>query len=285
MPQNPEDAVDELVVVLRNHGGSAVPRAARQRLLARLEALDDEPFERVSATPRSKQSERTSGRVARRRAAAGAALATSLVKVAAAHPATTMLMACALSLGIGVGAHSAFAPVSPVPAKASPSAAPVLPRRAPNDGRMPTKGGAPPEIASSSSASSGASAERRKQPASLPVERELSPAPEIPAAPEEVRLREQQALLDRARAELLRGQAADALRSIGSHRALFPATVLAEERDAIEILALSMSGRRDEARARGERFAARYPQSLFLATIRESGAERDGGSASFPIEE
>jgi hypothetical protein len=51
------------------------------------------------------------------------------------------------------------------------------------------------------------------------------------------------------------------------HRRAFSNPLLAEERDAMWIQALVKASRFDEARARGEVFRKRYPDSLFSSAV------------------
>jgi hypothetical protein len=51
--------------------------------------------------------------------------------------------------------------------------------------------------------------------------------------------------------------------------------IFSEEREEIRILALARSGRRDDARARGEAFLERNPKSSFAAAVREVTAGGD----------
>ncbi|HEX2671204.1 MAG TPA: hypothetical protein VHM25_10060 [Polyangiaceae bacterium] len=83
-------------------------------------------------------------------------------------------------------------------------------------------------------------------------------------------LAEQQALLDVARAAFARSDYSATLRTLTTHSARFPKSVLAEERDALQIKALAASGRVQEARSLASRFQARHPQSLLLPSIKDS---------------
>jgi len=78
----------------------------------------------------------------------------------------------------------------------------------------------------------------------------------------------QQALLDRARAALAHGDGRQALAALAEHARTHPASDLLEEREALTIKSLIASGDSTTARARAAAFAARYPQSLFLPSIR-----------------
>jgi len=83
-------------------------------------------------------------------------------------------------------------------------------------------------------------------------------------------LAEQQALLDIARAAFARADYSATLRTLDSHSARFPKSVLAEEREALQIKALAASARLPEARSLAARFQARHPQSLLLPSIKDS---------------
>src|SRR5205085_9990249 len=67
-----------------------------------------------------------------------------------------------------------------------------------------------------------------------------------------------------------------ALAQATEHARRFPGGALSQEREVIAILALQKLGRLDEARARAERFLARYPAS---AHRRRMEALVGGGSA------
>ncbi len=67
-------------------------------------------------------------------------------------------------------------------------------------------------------------------------------------------------LLERAQ-DALRSQPAEALALCNDHAKRFPSGMLVQEREMIAIEALSKLGRKDEARARADRFKARFPGS------------------------
>jgi hypothetical protein len=83
-------------------------------------------------------------------------------------------------------------------------------------------------------------------------------------------LAEQQALLDVARAAFASSDYPATLKTLAAHSARFPKSVLAEEREGLQIKALAASGRVPEARALAARFQARHPQSLLLPSIKDS---------------
>jgi hypothetical protein len=69
-------------------------------------------------------------------------------------------------------------------------------------------------------------------------------------------------LLDRARTDLLHGEPAAALTSVGLHARRFPRGVLSEEREA-----LVAADRPEEARSAASRFHAAYPDSVLTAAV------------------
>ncbi|MFO0664854.1 MAG: hypothetical protein U0174_12935 [Polyangiaceae bacterium] len=70
-----------------------------------------------------------------------------------------------------------------------------------------------------------------------------------------------------ARTALGRGDGPNALVATTRHEKAFPNGVLREEREAIAIQALVLSGRSAEAHARAARFKRAFPQSLLLPTV------------------
>jgi hypothetical protein len=88
-----------------------------------------------------------------------------------------------------------------------------------------------------------------------------------PDAPVDDTLRREIASLARARA-LLESRPAEALDILERSRVEFAPGVLAEEREALTVLALHRLERTREATARGQRFLRRHPESPFAARIR-----------------
>ena len=74
--------------------------------------------------------------------------------------------------------------------------------------------------------------------------------------------------LEAARLALSRGDAVGALRVLQEHAAQAPASGMAEERQALQVLSLARAGRLEEARSSSLAFAALYPDSLFLDRVR-----------------
>lgn len=91
------------------------------------------------------------------------------------------------------------------------------------------------------------------------------PAPVVEADP----IREGTILL-RARRALAADDAGGALEATEEHASAFPRGELSPEREAIAIDALLALGRSDEARARAERFASRWPSSVYAARVRRA---------------
>ncbi len=80
-------------------------------------------------------------------------------------------------------------------------------------------------------------------------------------------LAEEQALVDRARAALSRGRAADAKAATDEHARRFPRGSLSEEREVLAIQALLGEGNREGAKARADRFRKAYPRSVFMPSV------------------
>jgi hypothetical protein len=73
----------------------------------------------------------------------------------------------------------------------------------------------------------------------------------------------------------LEGEPTRAVERLDRHRVHFPEGLLVEERDAMRVEALVKAGRYDDARSLTGAFRARWPTSLFLATV-------DSAIASIP---
>lgn len=90
----------------------------------------------------------------------------------------------------------------------------------------------------------------------------------LPVTPD--RFTAERQLLDRARSLLEREEPAAALEVTARHEHAYPTGALVQEREAMAIRALIALGRTSDARARAERFRARFPDSLLLPTIEAS---------------
>lgn len=106
-------------------------------------------------------------------------------------------------------------------------------------------------------------------PATPPQQDAVPPAPKM-------RMAEERALLDVARAAQLRGNAALALEVVNRHETEFPDGLLAEEREAMAVQALVATGRMADARQRFEHFQAAYPRSMLRSTLLRA-VRSDGG--------
>jgi hypothetical protein len=80
-------------------------------------------------------------------------------------------------------------------------------------------------------------------------------------------LREQIALLDRARAALRAGSGGAALAELDTYRKRFPRGEFAQEVTVLKIEALVQNGQMDSARALGKRFLAAHPESPHVERI------------------
>jgi hypothetical protein len=109
--------------------------------------------------------------------------------------------------------------------------------------------------------------------AQAPVEAPAE-APEVPAAaapsarPPRSTLMEERLLLDQARRQLASDEPARALVFLDQHAQRFARGELSEEREAMRINVLVQLGRKDEAKAGGEAFAARFPNSIMGTSVR-----------------
>jgi hypothetical protein len=97
---------------------------------------------------------------------------------------------------------------------------------------------------------------------------ELPLAPAAPSATAKSTLAAERGLLDRARKQLSAGEPTKALAFLEQHAQQFPHGQLSEEREAMWINVLALSGRGTEAKARGAAFAVRFPNSLMGSSVR-----------------
>ncbi|APR80379.1 Hypothetical protein A7982_05726 [Minicystis rosea] len=149
----------------------------------------------------------------------------------------------------------------------------------------PAPSTSPPAIALEAKAPSPepalASAEPTTKPSAAPVPSASSPSKAASSADPVSDLAAEQTLIDTARAALSRGRGGDALRAADEHAKRFPRGRLSQERELLGIQALLLSGRRSDAEARGERFKAAFPRSLYASAIDEllgnAPARKDAG--------
>jgi hypothetical protein len=119
---------------------------------------------------------------------------------------------------------------------------------------------------SSPTSSSSVSPTTSNEPASAPR----------PSADTADALGQERTLLDGARTALVRRDGPRALSLLDKHRARYPNGALSEERDALAVQALALEGRTDDARARAEAFARRYPSSLLLPSVKSAVGTSQG---------
>jgi len=108
------------------------------------------------------------------------------------------------------------------------------------------------------------------RPSAAPPARPSAPPP---AASE--RWAAERELIASARGAIASGDTAGALAALARHPREFPHGRLAEEREALRVLALARAGRTDEARAAADRFVSRWPRSIQRAVV-------DAATASIP---
>ena len=282
MQSDSESVLEDVLQTLVADGQTSAPAEARARVLARLGVA---AAAGAAALAHGSIVSAAAGKAAGHSAAPAAAsvLGLGVAKVLIAHPVIGIVATLVVGSGAGIGAYHASEPSrTPPPAVATPKAAsgathgagrsvassarnaPALPAPEASSALVPeAPTETPPQEARAANAPN-APAAKRAEPA------ELAPAPELPLDAATARLAEQQTLLDQARVSLRRGDGAGTLAILAGHESLYPVTEFAEERAAIRILALVMSGRSDAARDSAERFRTRFPTSLFLPAIEKS---------------
>ena len=104
-----------------------------------------------------------------------------------------------------------------------------------------------------------------------------STSPQPSASPLRSTLTDERVLLDQARRQLASDEPARALIFLDQHGQRFARGLLSEEREAMRINVLVQLGRKDEAKARGEAFAARFPNSIMGSSVR--AALKSAGAA------
>ncbi len=97
-------------------------------------------------------------------------------------------------------------------------------------------------------------------------------APVVIETPAErtARLAAERVFIAQARAALSNGDTGGALVALEAHKTEHHNGALAEEREALLILALARGGRADEARARAVTFSAHWPKSLFAQAVSDA---------------
>lgn len=97
-------------------------------------------------------------------------------------------------------------------------------------------------------------------------------APVVVETPAErtARLAAERSFIAEARAALSSGNAGGALLALEAHKSEHLQGALAEEREALMIMALARAGRVDEARARATTFSTTWPKSLFAQAVSDA---------------
>jgi len=121
--------------------------------------------------------------------------------------------------------------------------------------------------------------------AAVVTEEPITPSLEVPAsapvpsaqAPRST-LVDERVLLDRARRQLASDEPGRALVFLEQHAHRFARGELTEEREAMRINVLVQLGRRDEAKAGGDAFAARFPNSIMGASVRSALKAAEGAN-------
>jgi hypothetical protein len=158
--------------------------------------------------------------------------------------------------------HRATAPAVAPPTPAPPMPAP--PRVAPPS----------PPVAAPGSPSASTTAPSLAAPAASPPMETTAPSRAEPhRAARHGDLAAERALLAEARAAMQSSDAARALALLDDHARRFAHGQLAEERDAMRVPALWLSGDRDGARRHADDFARRHPDSLFLPSVERAVTE------------
>jgi len=205
------------------------------------------------------------------------------------------------SLGgvVGAGIHAAatsnerpamVAASQPSVSPAAPAAGPLMPG-APtgqaDPGATGQPGAAAPSVSVTPEAPGGAPPINSPSPVGAPVSGSSRPAagargptaspgpnPAAQVAPAQPRpgdsLGAERSLVDQARAALARHDTAAALAALAQHQQAFPSGQLAEERLALQVMAMAQSGQLDRARELAQLFRAQHPDSLLLPAVEAS---------------
>jgi hypothetical protein len=166
----------------------------------------------------------------------------------------------------GAGVHAALSrPTAPTVVTLVTVSAPS-PRPLPDDRGMnePSPPVTPPAPSPAATASGSIDAHA---PAATSAAPRAASAADAGGPIADTELAKERALIQMARTALLQGQSAAALTALDQHAREFPRGRLGEEREALAIQALAAAGRRDEARARADRFRHAHPQSILLPVV------------------
>lgn len=204
-----------------------VPAATRSKLFAKVSASMA-----GAAVAGSVGSAALGGKAVASTAAAGTTAVTAKVLVVAA-------VAFSVGGGVGAGVHAVVAP-QPAPMQPAPIVIRVEAPPAP-----------PPPVVI-------------EEPAQVPAPPPAR-APPTPKKPDN--LGAERSYIEQARAALSRHEAAAALSALAQHEREYPAGQLAEERSALQVIALNESGETAKARELAAKFRAKYPGSLLMPAV------------------
>lgn len=196
----------------------------------------------------------------------GAGVAAGSTSVLAAKVGFALVLSAALVGGATIATRPSSKLESPAaaPATSATSAAPATSNAAfvaasPQGDRSPEGTPAEPPVVLAASPAPPAPSPTETSP------KKAAAGPK-PASPDP--LHDEVVRLDEARAKLARGDAAGALVSLDQHDREFPRGLLGAEAEVLRVEALVKAGRRDEARARGERLLAREPNGPHAKRLR-----------------
>jgi hypothetical protein len=196
----------------------------------------------------------------------------------ASHPATALrspfagralALAAAFALGAAAGA---FVTYGVMRTRGSPEALRIasierpLPT-APAPPVLPATPSTPPAEAHAIAGASHFDSVPKARERPVPVASASSPRPSSEATDP---VADERMLLDLARGAIEREDGAAALAATEEHARKHPRGILVQEREAIAVRALVLLGRRDEARARLDRFREHFPDSLLLPPLESS---------------
>lgn len=169
---------------------------------------------------------------------------------------------------VGLGAGALVRPLAAP--SAGPSASVAGLTAIPSVARTP--------VATVADLGSGAPSLPTLEPRDLPLVASAKPivsvAPLQAHGPDIRDLAAEQAVLDVGRTALGRGDADNALAATAEHAKKFPRGALSEEREAIAVQALALGGKKEEAKARAERFKKAHPESILLPAVLAAGGAR-----------
>ena len=288
--EHSEPLPDDMLALMRGmrrESAVAVPDAARERLLASFggaflggpaaPSLDGSPPHHDGAptdhpqTPSHTPEAPPLGTSAPDASGASTAAATHLARPGAALLASKASLAIgSLVVGsaVGAGVHATLAPprIIYIAASATTSAAPPtrqLPTETPPLAGVLASSEPATTLGSPDASAAPASASAISKPSSAATARPDSSA----TLSRDAQLSAERNLIDMARTAVGRGQASAAIAALQRHATEYPNGQLVEEREGLWVQSLLLAGRRDEARARVERFRLSFPRSMMLPAL------------------